>query len=439
MQKTYMLDTNILIHSSDSLSMFADNHILIPMTVIEELDKLKKAEGDKGYNARNAIRQLGEYREKGNLVEGVSTPSGGSIRIVPSGEEIKKNDDHILKSCVENHAILVTKDNILRIKAQMEGIETQDYRTDQTQKDTFHSFDREYFAEDIAFRTFRRSGIPLSAVYRCNEEGEREPAELVMNQFVILKSDQNMKKTVLGRFDGTKVVALKYEKESPFGVKPRNAGQYFLQEALMDDSIPLVIVSGIAGTAKTFYSLAVGLEKTYNRNQYRKILVSRPNAQFDSDIGFLPGSEQEKISPLLRPVIDNLEQLVDGDETERYKDEAELGGKIRELFDRGVVTAEAMNFIRGRSFVNTFLIIDEAQNMTPRQIKGVITRAGKGTKIVILGDPEQIDSPYLDRRTNGVSYAMERMQGSSLCCQITMRPDECERSELAMEAARRME
>ena len=169
---------------------------------------------------------------------------------------------------------------------------------------------------------------------------------------------------------------------------------------------PLVIGRGMGGTAKTFYSLAVGLEKLLGegKNEYRRILICRPNAQFDLDIGFLPGDEQEKISPLLRPVMDNLEQLIDSNDAERYRDEAALQDKIREIFARGIIQAEAMNFIRGRSIAQTYLIIDEAQNMTPAQVKGVITRAGKGTKIILLGDPGQIDRPYLDERTNGLSY-----------------------------------
>ena len=186
---------------------------------------------------------------------------------------------------------------------------------------------------------------------------------------------------------------------------------------------PLVIVKGPAGTSKTFYSLAVGLEKLLNHptGEYRRILICRPNAQFDSDIGFLPGDEQEKISPLMRPVIDNLEQLIDSSEEYRYKDERELQGKIEEVFERGLIQAEALNFIRGRSIEKTYLIIDEAQNMTPNQVKGIITRAGKNTKIILLGDPNQIDRPFLDERTNGLSYASEKMKGSPLCWQITMK------------------
>ena len=209
---------------------------------------------------------------------------------------------------------------------------------------------------------------------------------------------------------------------------------------LSAEEAPLVIVKGTAGTAKTFYSLAVGLQRTFEKDskKYRKILITRPNVQFDDDIGFLPGSEQDKIAPLLRPVIDNLELLVDQDDGERYRNEKELSGKVEELFARGIVTTEAMNFIRGRSISQTYLIIDEAQNLTPKQAKGLITRVGSGTKVILLGDPMQIDNPLLDERTNGLSYASDRMKGSPLCFQITMKSEECERSDLAYDAASRM-
>ena len=207
------------------------------------------------------------------------------------------------------------------------------------------------------------------------------------------------------------------------------------------EGAPLVIVKGMAGTAKTFYTLAVGLHAMMEQEEpaYRRILISRPNAQFDADIGFLPGSEQEKISPLMRPIVDNLEILLDleGKKKERRSEE-ELRGRIDYLFDTGVIAAEAMNFMRGRSITDTWLVIDEAQNLTPRQVKGIITRVGKGTKVVLLGDPAQIDHPLLDTRSNGLTYASARMKGSPLCVQLTMLPDECERSSLALDAAMRM-
>ena len=337
----------------------------------------------------------------------------------------------------------MTKDLVLRLKAQILGIEAQDFSTEQVIEEEGQYSGRQicYVAED-KFKEFKKKGIRLKELYLSDEDGNKIQPEFTENEFIILKADQSVKKTHLGRVEGKKVVPLEYRKSQPYGIKPRNAGQYFLQEALMKsaEKAPLVIVKGMAGTAKTFYSLAVGLEKVLNNptGEYRRILICRPNAQFDQDIGFLPGDEQEKISPLMRPIVDNLEQLIDSDEEERYQDEQELQGKIEEIFARGLIQTEAMNFIRGRSFVKTYLIIDEAQNMTPNQVKGIITRAGKGTKIILLGDPNQIDRLFLDERTNGLSYASEYMKGSPLCYQITMSVEECERSELAMDAIHRL-
>lgn len=458
MKKIYIIDTNILIHSAEAILNFQDNEVVIPMVVIEELDSLKAVDGDKGNNARSAIRILEQYRKKGNLLEGVGLPEGGSLRIeknyvdinLPEDMPESKSDNRILQTCIgiagdhpDIETILVTKDILLRIKAQLLGIVAQDYTTDQAPSGKEKYTGRiEVFAEEEFFSDFKKKGILEEHVYQVDENGKRHQVQLEINQFVILKADQSNRKTQLGRYNGQKIVPLTYKKSKPFGVSPKNVGQYFLQEALMAPAkeVPLVIVSGMAGTAKTFYSVAVGLEKVYNceKKEYRKILVTRPGAQFDDAIGYLPGTEQEKIAPLLRPVIDNLEQLVDSNEKERYENEEELHGKIEELFERGVIVTEAMNFIRGRSFVQTYMIIDEAQNMTPKQVTGVITRAGKGTKVILLGDPDQIDNPYLDERTNGLSYAAEKMKGSPLCCQITLTASECERSELAMEAISRM-
>lgn len=282
----------------------------------------------------------------------------------------------------------------------------------------------------------------LDALYQLGPDGQTLHPALYENEFLLLRADASRNKTHLGCIRHGRAVPLLYADAAPYGVRPRNAGQYFLQEALMRpaDEAPLVIIKGQAGTAKTFYSLAVGLEKIVNHptREYRRILICRPNAQFDTDIGFLPGDEQEKIAPLLRPIRDNLEQLVDGNEDLRYENEQELAERIDEIFDRQIIQAEALNFIRGRSLEKTYLIIDEAQNMPPNQVKGIITRAGKGTKIILLGDPNQIDRPFLDERTNGLMYAAEKMKESPLCWQVTMLPGECERSELALDAILRL-
>ena len=343
----------------------------------------------------------------------------------------------------ELHPILVTNDLVLRLKAQILGIEAQDFSTEQvTSGDQQYMGRVECYVPEKEFDRFLTEGVKTSSLYLCDAEGNTSSVDVVQNEFVLMKADASLRKTHLGRVWGDRVIPLEYARETPYGVKPRNAGQYFMQEALMKPAseAPLVIVKGQAGTAKTFYSLAVGLEKLLDHptGEYRRIMICRPNAQFDSDIGFLPGDEQEKISPLMRPIMDNLEQLLDEDEEARYDDELELESRLEEIFDRNMIQMEALNFIRGRSLEKIYLIIDEAQNMTPNQVKGIITRAGKGTKIILLGDPKQIDKPFLDERTNGLSYASEKMKGSPLCCQVTMLESECERSSLALDAIRRL-
>jgi PhoH-like ATPase len=457
MIKTYVLDTNVLIQAPDAMERFEENQVVLPLAVLEELDHLKNADGEKGANARAAIRLLERLRQNGDLTEGVELPSGGRLKIeknfinevLPEDLPEEKMDNRILKVCQglskaeEGQVTLVTKDLLLRIKAQILGVRAEDFASEQVRADREQYRGRaEVYVPEDWFKEFKKKGIPLSEVYQTDEKGNRLKLELFENEFLILRNELNPDKTQLGRVENGKIKKLEYRKQKPYGITPRSSGQYFLQEALMQpaSSAPLVIVKGMAGTSKTFYTLAVGLEKLLNHpsGEYRRMLICRPNAQFDDDIGFLPGDEKEKISPLLRPVMDNLEQLIDSDETNRYDDEKELKGKIEEIFDRGLIQAEALNFIRGRSIVKTYLIIDEAQNMTPSQAKGIITRAGKDTKVILLGDPNQIDRPFLDERTNGLSYASEHMKGSPLCWQITMDASECERSLLAMDAVQRM-
>ena len=458
MKKIYILDTNVLIQASYALKCFADNEVVLPLVVLEELDTHKRDEGERGANVREAIRTIEQIREQGDLTKGVRMDNGGMLRIEKNFKDVHlpqdlaeyKSDNRILKVCFglsqskKEQVILVTKDILMRIKAQLLGVKAEDFTTEQVAGRTEQYSGRiTVYAPEELFHEFKKKGISVEQVYCTDAKGKRHTPVLFENEFVILQADESLKKTQMGRVEKGMIRKLEYEKSQPYGVRPRNAGQYFLQEALMQpaETAPLVIVKGMAGTAKTFYALAVGLEKMINHptDEYRRILVCRPNSQFDDDIGFLPGNEQEKISPLMRPVIDNLEQLIDSNEEERYQDEGELTDKTTEIFERGVIQAEALNFIRGRSILKTYLIIDEAQNMTPAQAKGIITRAGKNTKIILLGDPNQIDRPFLDERTNGLSYASEHMKGSPLCWQISLTTQECERSHLAMDAIERLQ
>ena len=330
-------------------------------------------------------------------IKKIKLESGGSIRIEKNYRNVElpedlpedKSDNRILKVCKglkednkSAYVCLVTKDLVLRLKAQIIGLNAEDYTTEQIRADDSNYSGRsEVYIPDTLIKEFKKKGIDYKKVYRTDDEGNAIPVELTENEFIILKSDTSTRKTLLGRVEGKKIVPLVYKKSCPYGISPRNVGQYFMQEALMTDA---------------------------------------------------------ERAPLMRPIIDNLEQILDSDSEKRYEDEAELSDKIEEVFERGIIQTEALNFIRGRSIVKTYLIIDEAQNMTPNQVKGIITRAGKGTKIILLGDPKQIDKPFLDEKTNGLSYAAKYMKGSPYCWQITLSADECERSELAMDAVKRL-
>ena len=458
MKKTYILDTNVLLQAPNAILAFGDNDVVVPEVVLEELDRIKKESSEIGANARQTARMLDAFRERGDLTRGVMLPGGGNLRIelnftdiaLPEAWHAQKADNRILKVCKgltqrKEKAILVTKDVFQRIKCDIIGVPAQDYKNEQVNiSDAGYTGRAKLYATGRKIGEFYKKGtLDLKYIKDIDAEtGEEKPYTLALNEFVVLASVESNKHTALGRYDGEKLVTLQHIEERPFGVMARNVGQKFVQEALMMscDEVPLVIVKGAAGTAKTFLSLAVGLHKIMNtkQRQYRKILVCRPNVKFDEDIGFLPGSETEKLAPFMRSVIDNLEILLDSNEYERYQNENELQDKVSELFHRNIITTEAIAFIRGRSIQKNWVIIDEAQNLTPKQVKGIVTRVGKGTKIVLIGDPDQIDHPYLDSRTNGLCYASERMKGSRYCCQVSMHDDECERSPLAYDSATRM-
>ena len=338
MQKTYVLDANVLLQAPYALESFEDNHIVLPLAVLEELDALKGADGDAGNNARQALRFLEDLRLRGDLVKGVTLPSGGTVRLevnhvdaaLPQGIEPGSWAGRVLKVCrglmdEGTPVTLVSRDMVARIRAQMMGVPAEDFTTDRLPDGQMmgvpaedFTTDRlpdgaqpytgraEVYIPDDLLSAFKKKGAPAEELYTVDGTGERKPVSLTENQFVLLRSDTEPKKTMLGRFREGKVAALRFGGVRPFGVKPRSVGQQFMQEALLlpAEEAPLAIIQGPAGTAKTFYALAAalaaGLEQVLEAEErpYRKILVCRPNAQFDADIGFLPGSEQEKISPL---------------------------------------------------------------------------------------------------------------------------------------------
>jgi len=456
--KTFVLDTNVLLQSPGAIFAFDDNRVVIPEAVVEELDNFKKDKSENGLNARETIRTLDALRAKGKVTEGVALPGGGDLRVeinhenstLPASWDHTKPDNRIMKACIAlrdrgESVYLVTRDAILRIKAEVIGIEAQDFKNDQAP----------HLDEQYTGRFIMR--VPEETIDGLSEHGVVDlprasysvdllpDTSLVENQFVTLVCAWNSKKSRLGVYRKGRIELLRFERTTPYGIKPRNAGQRFFLEALMRpvDEAPLVIVKGPAGTAKTLLSLAVGLEKTFNHGkkadrEFRRILVCRPNVTMDEDIGFLPGTENEKIAPLMRPILDNLEVLVDSDPEERYENEKELATKIKFLFDQDIIMTQAVSFLRGRSIARHWVIIDEAQNLTPNQTKAIITRAGEGTKIILAGDPAQIDHAYLDSRTNGLSSASEAMKGSQMCWQVTFKDEESVRSPLAAEAASRL-
>lgn len=440
MVKNFILDTNILIHCPDSILKFEEHNVYITHTTLEELDNLKTRPGETGFNARESIRYINQLRKNKNPLNGIPTPGGGKFYILttdaldyeklPDGWEKNKPDNKILLLALElkkkkKNVFLVSNDVSMQLKAEIMGISAQEYKNDRASvTDDLYTGRMEYELSTEDMEIFKKKG-EVSVVSDKMQE----------NQFIVLKSEIG---DDLGVYKNGKIEKLKYRDNHPFGVTPRNVGQYFAQEALLSpaDEVPMVILKGPAGTAKTYLSLATGLEQVVETDKYKRILICRPNVKFDEDIGYLKGDEMDKILPLIRPCLDNLEELI----SSKDKDETleELQDKVCEFFDRGWIKAEALAYLRGRSITDTFIIIDESQNSSPNQMLGIITRAGVGSKICILGDVEQIDAPRLDAYNNGLTFASERMKGSKHVMQVTFTEEECTRSELSKEAAERL-
>jgi PhoH-like ATPase len=438
LKKKFLLDTNILVSSPRSVYVFEDNDVYISDTTLEELDNLKTKPGEVGFNAREAIRVLNILKDKGNLLNGIILPGGGTFKVLVDGHEennnlpkewsLEKPDNRIINAALMVKATLVTNDVSMQIKADVAGLHTESLKNEEVSDESLQYTGRtEAYASREVIDDFYKTGLmDVSDLYP-----ENLP-KLNINEYLIIKDLADEKHTVLGRFDGSAIKKL-VANVKPYDVKPKNVGQQFALDALLApaEELPLVIIKGSAGTAKTFLALAAGLEQTVNQNLYRRLLIFRPNVKFDDDIGYLKGDEMDKIRPLIRPCMDNLEALLGSkkDATD------ELQSKVDSLFAKGIVAAEAMAYLRGRSISNNYILIDEAQNMSPLQALGAITRPGIGTKIVMVGDPDQIDNPKLDKRNNGLVYAAEKMLGSKLCAQLSFDKEECVRSPLAAEAS----
>lgn len=465
--RIYVLDTNVLLHDPNAITAFFDRDVIIPMKVIEELDTKKNAAGEIGYNAREVARILRDLRMEGSLINGIKNDQGGTVMVVrsPSKKFMQENlgdmdtekpDNVIIATALEIRAgrykdiasyrnaktapdvILVSNDVGIQITADVCGLKTEFYRKDRLKE------------EDLLYTGRIRVNIGTETLIWGNNYSMENPLpadtlmelakmdmQLIENEFIEMRhtADDTCE---LGIYRGGFIYPLRSLNKRPYGVTPRNAGQFFMQEALMApvSEIPLVIIKGTAGTAKTFFALATGLERTITDRQYDNILYTRANVEFDKDIGALPGDEQDKMGPLIRPCMDNLNALLSKHGYPKKKDGITLPSLAEELFETGVIRSEAMSFMRGRSLQNTMLIVDESQNCSIGQIRGIVTRPGEGTKVVLAGDPDQIDNRFLDRYNNGLSFAAERFKGSSCCAQIVLDSTECTRSRLAMEASR---
>ena len=434
--KTFVLDTNVLLHDPLALYRFEENMIVIPITVIEEIDKFKKDMNETGRNARQVSRLLDNLRTVGSIAKGVTLESGGILRVevyedealkaLPIGLHSEHGDNRILAVAMDlkikagaGQVILVSKDTNLRIKADALGLVAEDYESDKVEIEELYTGTAEL-------------KVPAEQVDRFYGQGWLDGINsLLPNQFVTLFDETNPNHTALGRFDaptGRILPLRKGGKDGIWSITSRNREQSFAIDILLDDSIKLVTLVGKAGTGKTLLAIAAGLHKVAEENVYNRLLVSRPVFPMGKDIGFLPGDIEEKLAPWMQPIFDNVELLLSGHEAEKRHSKG-----YKELVAMGILEIEPLTYIRGRSIPNQFMIVDEAQNLTPHEIKTIITRAGEGTKVVLTGDPYQIDNPYVDSSSNGLTYLVERLKGLKISGHVTMMKGE--RSELAELAA----
>lgn len=428
MRKLFVLDTSVLLHDPRAPFTFPGAVVIIPAAVIEELDSKKHNADERGTKARAAARLLDDLRSQGRLDEGVPAPGGSMIRVElnhrAAGDMARLfaepiADNRILAVACNlqqetgDEVTLVSRDTILRIKADAVGLPVMDYQKDAGPGETSESHLELAVERELIDRTYRERVVASDL-------------PLVPNQFAILRDQAGSSQSALVRSIAPGVIQRCKGDGPVWGVTPRNVQQRMALELLLDDRVQLVTLAGPAGTGKTLLALAAALTKTEEERIYRRLVVSRPIVPMGRDLGYLPGTREEKMQPWMQPIYDNLEHLFGLVGREPTELERILVGM------KGIVI-EALTYIRGRSIPQQFMIVDEAQNLTQHEVKTVITRAGEGTKVVLVGDPDQIDHPYLDRRTNGLIYAMERFRGQSLAGHVTLVKGE--RSPLAQLAA----
>lgn len=431
-KKTYVLDTNVLVVDPQAIFKFEDNHVVIPLVVLEEIDSFKREQSSRAQAARQVSRILDELRQKGSLHLGVSLDSGGTLRVQHEYQDLARelgpvNNDKIILGAVKHLAggqgavILVTKDINLRVRADALGLVAQDYRNMKVKSDDLYG----------EVHALEMGDAEIDHIY---EHGAIEADALDLqghapheNEYFVLRSYGG--KSALGCY--RKGIVYNVKNHTAYGLSPKNKDQVFAMDALLDPEVDLVALVGRAGTGKSITGLACGLEQVVNQRRYTKLMVSRPVVPMGRDIGYLPGDLKEKMSPWLGPIYDNFEFL-SRDAVSRMRGKA----GFEQLEDMGLVCIEALTYIRGRSIPDQFIIVEEVQNATPHEIKTILTRAGKGTKIVLTGDPYQIDAPYLDMYSNGLSYVIDKMRGCDNFAYVNFTKGE--RSRLAELAADRL-
>ncbi len=455
MRKTFVLDTNVLLHDPGALGRFEDNNIVIPIEVVAEIDRFKRDPAEKGRNAREVSRLLDDLRTRGNLADGVALdPQGGTLKVVfcrsetlatlPPELQGDGGDNNILAVALEQQSleavigdqppvVLVTKDTNLRIKADAVGLSAQDYTSDRVDiADLYPGFCELWVSAEQMDRVklppgLETDGLPLDHPLQPNEGvtliDQSQPNHTLLARHnaasASLQPLQRLQKARLGR------------------IQARNREQSFALDLLLDPSVQLVTLVGKAGTGKTLLALAAGLNQVADERLYERMLVTRPVISLGKELGFLPGDLEEKMGPWMKPIIDNLDFLLGCEESS--KGSGQRGGNRQarsswsDLKAMGLLEVEAISYIRGRSIPGQFMVVDEAQNLTPHEVKTIVTRVGEGTKIVLTGDPYQIDNPYVDAESNGLTWLVERFKGQILAGHVTLQRGE--RSELAELAA----
>lgn len=445
-KKIFVLDTNVLIHNPQAMFTFEENTVVIPITVIEEVDNFKKGVDEKGRNARQIGRYLDALREKGSLRDGVKTEKGGIIKVVLSRKVTDTatdilftdtNDNLIIGTALYIHkkepdkeVTLVSKDANVRIKADAVGIKASNFETDKINFSELYMGYLKLIVDDATIKKFQKEE------FLNNDFGEIYP-----NQFVMFCKNEDDEDGLVARYSvsNNAIYPLKfYTGQEIFGIKARNIEQTMSFDLLLDPEVKLVSLVGKAGTGKTLIALAAGLNQVVEKNNYKRLIVSRPVSPLGKDIGYLPGSKSDKFNPWMQPIFDNMEILLSSRNEKEDNDNGKIFGKkqpgLNDYLDFGFIELEPLTYIRGRSLPDQYLIVDEAQNLTPHEMKTIITRAGEGTKIVLTGDPYQIDTPYLDSESNGLSISVEKFKQEEIVGHITLTKGE--RSALADLAAK---